>query len=38
MTDETLKLVWTIPVLIFATITIFFNLFKELFVWIKEKL
>jgi len=38
MTDETFKLVWTIPVLIFAIITIFFNLFKDLFIWIKEKI
>lgn len=38
MTDGIFKLVWIVPVMIWAIIAIFWGLFKDLFVWIKEKI
>jgi len=37
MTDGTLKLVWIVPVMIFAIIAIVGGIFKDLFVWIKNR-
>lgn len=37
MTDGTLKLVWIVPVVVFAIIAIVGGLFKDLFVWIKNR-
>jgi len=37
MTDQTFKLVWIMPVMIFAVIVIIGGIFKDLAIWIRER-
>lgn len=37
MSDEILKLVWIIPVMLWAIATIIVGIFKDITEWVKEK-
>ncbi len=37
MSDGMLKLIWIVPLMIFAVIAIIGGIFKDLFIWIKNR-